>query len=182
MDSLILRNNADLANDWGNLVNRSITMVRKYFPDQMLKPPAQATHSAQVRQSFEKLILELREFLDQIEPSKYIAACNARSRLLNLYIDQMKPWALAKVGTPEARSDLAEVLSALLEGIRWLATAFLPVLPFGMPEVFRQLGLAEPQKIGSLTSLEWGAIEFRVGEPKPIYPRLELPVDSKPGA
>jgi methionyl-tRNA synthetase len=173
-DSLILKSNADLANDLGNLVNRSISMTRKYFPDQEMKFSSQVTHSAEVRASFEKLPGELEAALKQIDSSAYALACNARSRLLNLYIDRTKPWAIAKKETPEATLELQEVLYTLLEGIRWLATAWMPVLPFGMPEVFKQLGLNPPQELGALRNLKWGELSIRPGEPKPIYPRLEL--------
>jgi methionyl-tRNA synthetase len=176
-NSLILKNNADLANDWGNLVNRTINMTRKYFPGEKLTMPAKVTHSAEVRASFEKFIPELEVAVEKLDTSGYAAACTARSRVLNLYIDRTKPWALAKANTPESMAELREVLYTLLEGIRWIATGLLPVLPFGMPEVFRQLDIPAPPALGALRELKWGATTHQPGEPKPIYPRLELPKD-----
>ena len=85
------------------------------------------------------------------------------------------PWALATAATPESQAELKEVLYTLLEGIRWVATALLPVLPFQMPEVFRQLRLPEPALKNCLRELKWGGVVHKPGEPKPIYPRLELP-------
>jgi methionyl-tRNA synthetase len=173
-ESLVLKNNADLANDWGNLVNRSISMTRKYFPDEALQAPAKPTHSSEIRASFEKLGSELEQAMAKIDPSAYISAAVARSRVLNLYIDKTKPWHLAK--SPESRAELAEVLFTLLEGIRWTATALLPVLPFKMPDVFRQLGIKAPEEQGAFRSLEWaGAGSFKPVQPEPLYPRLELP-------
>jgi len=171
----VLKNNADLANDWGNLVNRSISMTRKYFADQTMRVPAKFTHSLDVKASFEKLPAELESALEAVEPSSYTAACAARSRILNLYIDRMKPWILAKNTTPEAQADLQEVMFTLLEGIRWLACAWMPVLPFGMPDVFRQLGISAPEEKNAISGLQWGVVEFLPEAPKPIYPRLELP-------
>jgi len=176
-DSLVLKNNADLANDWGNLVNRTINMTRKYFPDETLERPARETHSAEVRDSFEKLRGELEAAVDRVDPSGYSQAATARSRVLNLYIDRTKPWSLAKQATPESMAELREVLYTLLEGIRWVATALMPVLPFNMPEVFRQLALPAPAEQGAIVGLVWGDVKHRPGEPKPIYPRLELPKD-----
>jgi len=175
-ESLILKNNADLANDWGNLINRSISMTRKYFPEQSLCISNRVTHSLDVRRSFESLTSELQTALARLDSSAYGAACSARSRVLNLYIDRTKPWALAKAGTPEALAELGEVLFTLLEGIRWLATFWMPILPQGMPEVFKQLGLKTPSEGGAALALKWGELSFQPGEPKPIYPRLELPV------
>jgi methionyl-tRNA synthetase len=175
LDALILKNNADLANDWGNLVNRSINMTKKYFPGEKLVAPSKVTHSADVRASFEKLVPELEKALGALDPAGYANAATARSRVLNLYIDKTKPWALAKQGTPETQAELREVLYTLLEGIRWIATALMPVLPFNMPEVFRQLQLPQPAEMGALRELRWGSVEHLPGEPKPLYPRIELP-------
>ena len=136
--------------------------------------PEKLTHSAELKNSFENLIQELATAVEKIDSAAYAAACSSRSRLLNLYIDRMKPWAIAKLNTPEAQADLREVLFTLEEGIRWLATAWMSVLPFGMPEVFRQLGLPSPSEQGALKALSWGQVEFKPLEPKPIYPRLEL--------
>jgi len=175
MDLLMLKNNADLANDWGNLVNRTINMTKKYFPGETLEAPSKVTHSADVRASFEKLVPELEQHVAAIDTSAYCAAATSRSRVLNLYIDKTKPWALAKAATPESMAELREVLYTLLEGIRWIATALMPVLPFGMPEVFRQLQQPQPPEKGALKALQWGVAKHQPGEPKPLYPRLELP-------
>ncbi len=169
-DLMALKVNADLANDWGNLVNRTINMTRKYFPEETVVAPKVITHSKDIIESFGKLRDELKAALDATDPKAYAQACGARSRVLNLYIDRTKPWALAKTATPESMAELREVLYTLMEGIRWTATAFLPILPQGMLEVFRQLGVPET----SLGKLEWGQVGIKPGEPKPIYPRIEL--------
>jgi methionyl-tRNA synthetase len=179
-ENLILKFNADLANDFGNLVNRSISMTRKYFPDEELKAPATQTHSAEVRASFEKLGAELSLAIEKVDTQGYVNACTARSRVLNLYIDRTKPWALAKANTPESMLELREVLHTLLEGIAWVATGLSPVLPFGMPEVFRQIGLAENARFTFDGKAKWGTRGYRPGEPKPIYPRLENPAAATP--
>lgn len=182
-ESLILKNNADLANDWGNLVNRSISMTRKYFPGLEISKPAKMTHSAEVRESFDKLGGELRDAIAKVDPSAYANACTARSRVLNLYIDRTKPWALAKLATPENPekvAELQEVMHTLLEGIRWVATSLMSVLPFNMPDVFRQLGIPTPQEKGAFSGLHWGEVSFAPVEPKPLYPRLELPAAQQP--
>jgi methionyl-tRNA synthetase len=174
-DSLILKANADLANDWGNLVNRTINMTRKYFPDEELGAPLRVTHSAEVKASFDALPGELEAALHKLDTQGYARAATARSRVLNLYIDKTKPWSLAKQNTPESLAELREVLYTLMEGIRWIATGLMPVLPFGMPEVFRQLNQPLPEEKGALRSLAWGKTRFKPGEPKPIYPRIEIP-------
>jgi methionyl-tRNA synthetase len=177
MELLALKVNADLANDWGNLVNRTINMCRKYFPGEKLVASEKHEHSKPIRESFGKLKAELRAALDAVDSKAYAQACRERSRALNLYIDQTKPWSLAKAGTPEAMAELREVLYTLMEGIRWVATAFLPILPTGMMEVFRQLDVPAPKagELGAIEKLVWGRDGIQPGEPKPIYPRVELP-------
>jgi methionyl-tRNA synthetase len=156
-------------------------MTRKYFPNETLEAPAKVETSGDIRASFEKLVPELEDALRKVDPTAYATACLARSRVLNLYIDRTKPWTIAKSATgnsPEAlaaKAQLHEVLYTLLEGIRWIATALIPVLPFGMPEVFRQLGRPVPAELGSLRSLKWADGGYQPLEPKAIYPRLELP-------
>jgi methionyl-tRNA synthetase len=173
VDSLVLKHNADLANDWGNLVNRSISMTRKYFPDMKLSKPKNVSSSSEVIESFLKFKSELTQAIDEINPCGYVEACRARSRLLNLYIDKMKPWSLAKVKSEETEAQLHEVMFTLLEGIRWVATAFMSVIPDGMGEVFKQLNVTAPAEQGALQKLQWGDQGFQPGEPKPVFPRIE---------
>jgi methionyl-tRNA synthetase len=177
-DLLALKVNADLANDWGNLVNRTINMTRKYFPGETITAPEKRTHSEDIVASFTRLKAELWGHLDAVDSKGYAQACSARSRILNLYIDRTKPWALAKAATPESMRELREVLFTLMEGIRWTATAFLPILPNGMREVFRQLNVPSES---SIEALQWGAVGICPGEPSPIYPRIELAKEAVEG-
>ena len=77
---------------------------------------------------------------------------------------------------PHTPLELKEVLYTLLEGIRWVATGLMPVLPFGMPKVFAQLECPVPAEKGGLARLKWGELAYNPGAPSPIYPRLEMPV------
>lgn len=178
MELLSLKVNADLSNDFGNLVNRTINMCRKYFPNEALSAPKKRTHSQEIVDSFLSLKGELEAAIKAVDPMAYSKACTARSRILNLYIDRMKPWALAKTNTPESMADLREVLFTLLEGIRWIAVGLTPVIPFKMPEVFEQLGQPVPEQLGAYARLEWGQVSLSPSEPKPIFPRIELPADA----
>ncbi len=178
-EALMLKSNADLSNDMGNLVNRSINMTKKYFPGEELQAPVSVTHSRDVIDSFAALPKELQAAVDAVDTVAYATACQARSRLLNLYIDRTKPWGLAKTNTPESIAELREVLFALLEGIRQLAAALSPILTKGAAEIFHQLGQPYPEEIGRISNLKWGSVAFNVGEPKPVFPRIELPEELK---
>ncbi len=176
-EALIAKFNADLAHDWGNLINRSISMTLRYFPGETLTGPQKRTHSQEIQGEFEKLVPELEQAAREVQPSRYIASCMARSRLLNLYIDRTKPWALSKAGTPESQLELREVLFTLLEGVRWVSTALSSVIPFAVPRLFDQLGVqdpASPLASGSLRRLKWGEVSFRPSSPQPLYPKIEV--------
>lgn len=188
MDLLVLKNNADLSNDFGNLINRSINMVRKYFPETAIKARPVTDITREVVASFANLKAELNTAIAAIDSQAYAVAIFKRSRELNLLIDRVKPWGLAKqMGVAQTAGDTAlyqklegellETLYTLMEGVRWMATALKPLVPFRMPEAFRQLGVLEPSDFGGLAGLAWGETEFTPVEPSPIYPRIELPVD-----
>lgn len=187
--ALRLRYNADLANDFGNLVNRSLSMVRRYegllgLSGAAWKAPLQITHAEEVRSSFLALPHELQKALNEFAGAEYVSACLVRSRLLNLYIDRGKPWVLARSVGPEDLASLQELLWTLLEGLRWLILAWSAVLPFGMPQAFEQLGVQGQDWESFLRAgwpqMSWGAAVFRPLEPRPLYPRLELIETAKP--
>ena len=138
-------------------------------------PAAKATHSAEVH----RVVRETSGRAGSRRAngrSLGVRRCDHRALArLNLYIDRTKPWALAKANTPASQRELEEVLYTLLEGVRWIGTALISVLPFGMPELFRQLAIEKPAEHGAIPRLKWGEKPHRPGEPKPLYPRLELP-------
>ena len=172
---LILKNNADLAHDWGNLVNRSLSMTLKYFEGSGQKgfqKPEGNAHSESIQKAMEKLPQHLEEALNAIDPQAYATRCLEGTRLLNLYIDRTKPWALAR--DQARREQLHEVLFALLEGIRWLAYAWIPLMPESTSRVFDQLGISENRASGFLVHLKWGTEVFYPQTPSPIYSRLPL--------
>jgi methionyl-tRNA synthetase len=182
-EGLLAKVNADLSNDWGNLVNRTLNMTRKYFPGEALRSEVTDLEDAdffEVRESFLSFRMELASAVKKLDSQSYARSCQARSRVLNLFIDRTKPWAIAKEASPQSLLRLRKVLATLLEGIYWTAVAWQPLLTEGMSRVFQQLSQPVPESLGSLAQLSWGAREFRVGEPAPIYPRLELPKEGGP--
>lgn len=178
-DLMAFKVNADLSNDLGNLVNRTINMSRKYFPEETLTlTTPESNHAREIQEKMIQFAGELLEAVEKIDTVEYAKACTARSRLLNLYIDQMKPWALAKLNTPESLKELREVIYVLLEGIRFIAAGLSSILPTGAEEIYRQLGLTIPSEMGRVKNLRWGESKFKVETPHPIFPRIELPVEN----
>jgi methionyl-tRNA synthetase len=180
-DSFVRRYNADLANDFGNLLNRTISMVNRYFggdrpsvgPDAGLAG-AWVDISATYRQKIEACLLSdalctLWEFV------------GAANRL----VEAEQPWALAKAmkaGDAEAETRLRAVLGDLVEACRLVSLAAAPFIPQAAPKALTQLGYEYGYRTDGnggpalLDELRWGAHADEAGQlaiPEPLFPRLD---------
>ena len=168
-ERLVQRYNVDLANGLGNLVNRTLNMTRKYregSPRLAAFPEDLASHLAGNSSAFGDYLRFMREGQIQSGLERLGDVVNRANAL----VDTSAPWKLAK--DPEQAERLDAVLSALLLSARTAATMLLPVLPEAAAEILIQLNLnAEPFAMNALPELPEG---YRCGEPKPVFPRLEL--------
>jgi len=134
---LIERINSELANILGNLVNRTITMVNKYFDGEILKP--------EDREDIDDELIDLaletpKNVQEKMEDLKVAAALDEIFKLLrrsNKYIDETYPWILGKDEDKKGR--LATVLYNLLESIRFSAVMLQPFIPETSERIFEQL-------------------------------------------
>ena len=144
-EGLIGRINSELANDLGNLLNRSAAMLRKYVGGRV---PAQAGGAealdVELRTTAERARDDAGKALDELAPSRALDAIWELVRLANRYVDQTQPWVLAKA--PEGRARLEVVLSNFAEALRWIALLSAPFLPRSAAEIERQLGLASTER------------------------------------
>ena len=171
-EKIIARRNADLGNDLGNLLNRSISMVTKYFSG--VVPVSTATTFsdtfATLPPRYTDAVLDLR-FRDALEDAWTLVSG------LNRSIDEHKPWALAKAtDDPEAQARLATLMYDLIAGLRWLAIMLAPIMPDRAREMWRQLGFSDDIAAQSIRDLRWHdlASGHHVGTGAPLFPRLEL--------
>ena len=168
-ERLVQRYNVDLANGLGNLVNRTLNMTRKYregSPRLAAFPEDLASHLAGNSSAFGDYLRFMREGQIQSGLERLGDVVNRANAL----VDTSAPWKLAK--DPEQAERLDAVLSVLLLSARTAATMLLPVLPEAAAEILIQLNLnAEPFAMNAVPELPEG---YRCGEPKPVFPRLEL--------
>jgi methionyl-tRNA synthetase len=181
-DSFVRRYNADLANDFGNLVNRTVTMASRYLGGDRPAPDAGsalarfwATALEGYRAKFDAFLLH--EALGSLW--QFVGDANR-------YVDGEQPWSIAKAakaGDEAAATRLAGVLGDLLEACRLVALAAAPFLPATAPRVFAQLGFSYPYAYDGnagprvLDELRWGAHadeRGRLGTPEPLFPRLDV--------
>ena len=159
------RYNAELANGLGNLVNRSLSMLKRYRNGVV---PAK---SNELETAATETILPTRAWL---EGNRLQNALSCIWRLVgraNQYVDQTKPFNLAK--DPAQSKRLDEVLYNLAETCRVLAVLLWPFLPGTAKKIYAQLGLTgTPDK---LDAAKWGGLPagHKIGEPVPLFPRKD---------
>ncbi|MBL8291939.1 MAG: methionine--tRNA ligase [Bryobacterales bacterium] len=170
-DAVIARYNADLANGLGNLVARTLSMIRQYRDG---KVPVSAG-SPEIAGEARKAIAAYRDGMEVLQFSRALEALWSLLSLLDRSIVQYAPWKLIKDAAPEAQEKLNTILYSAAEVIR-IATALLgPVLPQSTAKIWAQLGMPEALESVTLDSLEWGQLAGgqAVGEGSPVFPRIE---------
>jgi methionyl-tRNA synthetase len=183
-DSFVRRYNADLANDFGNLVNRTVSMVNRYLDGERPDP----TPAAEGRLSWDWQNIpglyraEIEDCMLHDAPDLLLGVFGSAA---NRLIDAEKPWELAKAakgGDPAAAEKLRALLGDLVEVCRLIGLGIAPYMPTIAPRVLAQLGYDYPYDENGnggppiLDELVWGAgagEQGRVGAPEPLFPRLE---------
>jgi len=161
----IARYNAELADALGNLINRSLSMLKRYRNGAV--PPRSNELSAEA----EKVIAETREALEQSQLQRALLAIWSLVARANQYIEQTAPFKLAK--DPSKAQRLDEVLYNLFEVSRILAVLLWPFLPGTASRIYAQLGLAEAPD--NFTAARWGAVSTpNIGSPMPLFPKKEI--------
>jgi methionyl-tRNA synthetase len=176
-ERLIERYNTDLGNTLGNLVNRTINMIRRYRAGKLTKFervefPPESSFGELVASTVEQYLQELEHCSvdDAIERAVNLA------QLCNLQIEVSAPWKLAKEQTKET---LDQLLFGISECLRVIAVLISPVLPRAAHGIFDQLNwkmeLRGKEERFSLADARWGRLPdgHVVGKPVPLFPRIE---------
>ncbi|MBR0461932.1 MAG: methionine--tRNA ligase [Erysipelotrichaceae bacterium] len=167
---IIERINSDLANVYGNLVNRTVAMTNKYFGGQLKRPERFADEDKEFRDFITESVKAVDEKMDQLRVGDAMEAIMELFRRCNKYIDETAPWTLGKDETKKER--LNEVLYNLLEGIRIGSVLMEPFMPETSQKVYEQIGTG---KVAYDTLSEFGAYECgKVAEkPEVLFARLD---------
>ncbi|OAQ21623.1 methionine--tRNA ligase [Thermosulfurimonas dismutans] len=173
-EALIRRLNAELANDFGNLVYRTLTMVKKYFGGEVPEPGEEVPEDRALR---ETILSAVKTYDREMEGFRFHRALGALSEAVgaaNQYIDRQAPWQLNKEGRKER---LARVLYTLLEALRVLSVAFSPVMPKASEKILINLGLSPEEELRFERALSWGLLApgGKTQRGKVLFPRLEMP-------
>lgn len=171
--ALIGRLNHDLANDMGNLLNRTLPMIEKYFAGIVPKEPDELLLTADLRLAAEEIISNYHELMNKFELRSALQEIWKLAAKANKFIDEAAPWSLFK----EKKVDqLSEVIYGLAETIRIMAQLLTPFMPTTGKNIYEQLGLdSDPSELVFTSSLAWGYLRAgtKTKRAGPLFPRIE---------
>ena len=175
-DALITRINSDLANDLGNLLHRTVSMIEKYHGGVVTNTGVIEAVDEDLMALVKTTAENFEKDMDAMEINSAIKGVWALISRANKYIDETAPWILAKDEAKAAR--LQTVMYNLAETLRVVAILVAPFIPSTSPKIYTQLGLEVPAEF-LLTDAEFGKIAdgTKVQKGEPLYPRIEIAED-----
>ena len=181
-DSIIRRYNSELANDFGNLVNRTATLARRAFGEEA--PAPRTADESPLAAAWLDAREKSERAMSELALHDWIGALWEFVGTANRFVDAEKPWELvrlAKDGDTSSRERLAHIIGDLLEACRLVALYAAPVIPTVSEKIWRLLGYDWPYDAAGHATLrrsdlsKWGSVRRSgpLGEPVPLFPRLE---------
>lgn len=178
--NFVNRINSDLANDLGNLVSRTVSMVEKYNDGILVKNDAKTEFDESLIETYKQSRADFEESMNEFMFHEALENIWKLVRRTNKYIDETAPWVLAK---DEANKDiLNNVLYNLCESIRLSATMFSSLLPETARKIFDQLGIAGQEDLYNWESVDtFGLLPdgTKVHKGESLFPRLDVEEEIK---
>lgn len=169
-EAMIGRYNTDLANNFGNLVNRTVAMTKKYFNGTIPAPDVTESVDGELKEAVSAAAKSYTENMDNFRISDACADIFTMLRRANKYIDETTPWTLAK--SEETKPRLSTVIYNLLETIRIAAVMLSPIMPATSETVFEEIG-AEKCDFDSIFTFGILKSGEKVGEAAPLFQRID---------
>jgi methionyl-tRNA synthetase len=173
-EGFVHRVNSDLANDLGNLIQRTLTMIQSFFNGKIDDPDKEQLEDKNLRLEFESLKEKVINFYEDYALSRALEEIWVYITLVNRYLAAQEPWRLAK--DRSKRKKLARILYQAAAAIRAVSCLLYPVMPGSCQKIWNFLGEEKSIEEVSLSKLQFK--NFKVGqkikEPSPLFPRVPL--------
>jgi len=178
--SMVARFNGDLANDLGNLLNRTLGMLYRYQKGRVEKPSHQDVPDRELEEASLKAVKEVETVMEEIAFSKALTAIWEIVSRTNKYIDEAAPWTHDKEGRKER---VASIMYNCMEALRIITILVAPFMPDTARKMWAQLGIREALEEQGREDVEtWGGMRpgITAGKPDPLFPRIDKKEDKVP--
>ena len=173
-EALLTRMNADLVNDLGNLVSRTVAMIEKYFGGEVPAPGAEDESDVALRERFEALPGIVEKHMNELQFSLALSEIWKLIGDCNRYIDVNQPWVLCK--SEEGLPRLKNCMYYLAECIRAIAVHIYPTMPSTPARIFEQLGVSDPELQTWESVQKFGGLKpgTKVVKGAALFPRVDI--------
>lgn len=170
-ENLVQRLNSDLANDYGNLLHRTVAMIVKNFDSIIPEPEELLENDKVLIEHYENLLNKYYSYMDTFKLTNALEEIWNYIGEINKYFDENKPWILAKEGN---KKRLATVLYNSLEAILRVATLLIPFMPDSSNELYKRL--SQDVKPSEVFERKWYVLKSgqKVTHGKPLFNKIDL--------